>query len=117
MDGRRRPESSGLIEVHEDICEGDQKEGNYKCLLCVCIMTDMKHRKLSNVNSHVFSCRPQASRDPLPPDDMNKITEDVKDMGVLIGKGGIYGQVPALTFCLVYLLGLHVVKNTPISES
>ncbi|XP_062268483.1 alanine--glyoxylate aminotransferase 2, mitochondrial [Platichthys flesus] len=34
----------------------------------------------------------KASRDPLPPDEMNKIFEDVKDMGILIGKGGVYGQ-------------------------
>uniref|UniRef100_A0A672YZ29 Alanine--glyoxylate aminotransferase 2, mitochondrial n=1 Tax=Sphaeramia orbicularis TaxID=375764 RepID=A0A672YZ29_9TELE len=34
----------------------------------------------------------KASRDPLPPDAMNEIFEDVKDMGVLIGKGGVYGQ-------------------------
>lgn len=37
--------------------------------------------------------RPQASREPLAPELMNEIFEDVKDMGVLIGKGGIYGQV------------------------
>uniref|UniRef100_A0A3B4FJQ0 Alanine--glyoxylate aminotransferase 2, mitochondrial n=1 Tax=Pundamilia nyererei TaxID=303518 RepID=A0A3B4FJQ0_9CICH len=33
-----------------------------------------------------------ASRDPLPPEAMAEIFEDVKDMGVLIGKGAIYGQ-------------------------
>lgn len=38
----------------------------------------------------------QASRDPLSPEAMNEIFEDVKDMGVLIGKGGIYGQVTTL---------------------
>lgn len=43
--------------------------------------------------------RPQASRDPLPPEAISEIFEDVKDMGVLIGKGGIYGQVAALNFC------------------
>ncbi|XP_053505086.1 alanine--glyoxylate aminotransferase 2, mitochondrial [Ictalurus furcatus] len=32
------------------------------------------------------------SRDPLPSDAMIKILEDTKDMGVLIGRGGIYGQ-------------------------
>lgn len=37
--------------------------------------------------------RLQASRDPLSPESMNEIFEDVKDMGVLIGKGGLYGQV------------------------
>lgn len=36
---------------------------------------------------------PQASRDPLAPELMTEIFEDVKDMGVLIGKGGNYGQV------------------------
>ncbi|XP_063066708.1 alanine--glyoxylate aminotransferase 2, mitochondrial [Engraulis encrasicolus] len=34
----------------------------------------------------------KASRDPLPPADMAEIFEDVRDMGVLIGKGGVYGQ-------------------------
>ncbi|XP_037548508.1 alanine--glyoxylate aminotransferase 2, mitochondrial [Nematolebias whitei] len=34
----------------------------------------------------------KASRDPLPPGGMAEIFEDVKDMGVLIGTGGIYGQ-------------------------
>ncbi|MCI4387013.1 hypothetical protein PGIGA_G00069240 [Pangasianodon gigas] len=32
------------------------------------------------------------SRDPLPSDAMTEILEDTKDMGVLIGRGGIYGQ-------------------------
>ncbi|XP_074546998.1 alanine--glyoxylate aminotransferase 2, mitochondrial-like [Halichoeres trimaculatus] len=34
----------------------------------------------------------KVSRDPLPPEDISEIFEDVKDMGVLIGKGGLYGQ-------------------------
>ncbi|XP_033503411.1 alanine--glyoxylate aminotransferase 2, mitochondrial-like [Epinephelus lanceolatus] len=34
----------------------------------------------------------KASRDPLPPEAMSQIFEDVKDMGVLIGKTGVYGQ-------------------------
>ncbi|XP_051536788.1 alanine--glyoxylate aminotransferase 2, mitochondrial [Myxocyprinus asiaticus] len=34
----------------------------------------------------------KASRDPLPPEAMAEIFEDTKDMGVLIGKGGVYGQ-------------------------
>ncbi|KAI7795630.1 alanine--glyoxylate aminotransferase 2, mitochondrial [Triplophysa rosa] len=34
----------------------------------------------------------KASRDPLPSQNMNQIFEDIKDMGVLIGKGGLYGQ-------------------------
>ncbi|XP_030598696.1 alanine--glyoxylate aminotransferase 2, mitochondrial [Archocentrus centrarchus] len=36
--------------------------------------------------------RDKASREPLPPEAMHEIFEDVKDMGVLIGKGGIYEQ-------------------------
>lgn len=36
---------------------------------------------------------PQTSREPLPTDAVNEIFEDIKDMGVLIGKGGLYGQV------------------------
>ncbi|XP_069483216.1 alanine--glyoxylate aminotransferase 2, mitochondrial [Ambystoma mexicanum] len=35
----------------------------------------------------------QESRQPLPPAEMSQIMEDCKDMGVLIGKGGVYGQV------------------------
>uniref|UniRef100_A0A8C2IJB0 Alanine--glyoxylate aminotransferase 2, mitochondrial n=1 Tax=Cyprinus carpio TaxID=7962 RepID=A0A8C2IJB0_CYPCA len=34
----------------------------------------------------------KASRDPLPPEAMAEIFEDTKDMGILIGKGGLYGQ-------------------------
>ncbi|KTF77921.1 hypothetical protein cypCar_00032574 [Cyprinus carpio] len=34
----------------------------------------------------------QVSRDPLPSEAMAEIFEDTKDMGVLIGKGGLYGQ-------------------------
>ncbi|XP_074472947.1 alanine--glyoxylate aminotransferase 2, mitochondrial-like [Sebastes fasciatus] len=34
----------------------------------------------------------KASRDPLPTQAMSEIFEDIKDMGVLIGKGGVYGQ-------------------------
>uniref|UniRef100_A0A8C8SU32 Alanine--glyoxylate aminotransferase 2, mitochondrial n=1 Tax=Pelusios castaneus TaxID=367368 RepID=A0A8C8SU32_9SAUR len=32
------------------------------------------------------------SRQPLPAEEMSEIWEDCKDMGVLLGKGGIYGQ-------------------------
>nr|XP_033788810.1 alanine--glyoxylate aminotransferase 2, mitochondrial [Geotrypetes seraphini] len=35
----------------------------------------------------------QDSRRPLPPEEMNLIWEDCKEMGVVIGKGGLYGQV------------------------
>ncbi|XP_038131025.1 alanine--glyoxylate aminotransferase 2, mitochondrial [Cyprinodon tularosa] len=35
----------------------------------------------------------KTSKDPLPAEDMAEIFEDVKDMGVLIGKGGVYGQI------------------------
>ncbi|KAK5878837.1 hypothetical protein CesoFtcFv8_024212 [Champsocephalus esox] len=34
----------------------------------------------------------KASRDPLSPEAMSEIFEDIKEMGVLIGKGGVYGQ-------------------------
>ncbi|KAM6902511.1 alanine--glyoxylate aminotransferase 2, mitochondrial isoform 2-T2 [Xenentodon cancila] len=34
----------------------------------------------------------KTSRDPLPPDAMSEIFENIKDMGVMIGKGGLYGQ-------------------------
>ncbi|KAF3848995.1 hypothetical protein F7725_015492 [Dissostichus mawsoni] len=38
------------------------------------------------------ACR-LASRDTLPPEAMSEIFEDIKDMGILIGKGGVYGQI------------------------
>ncbi|XP_076027884.1 alanine--glyoxylate aminotransferase 2, mitochondrial isoform X2 [Genypterus blacodes] len=34
----------------------------------------------------------KASNTPLPPEAMSEIFEDIKDMGVLLGKGGLYGQ-------------------------
>ncbi|XP_075311814.1 alanine--glyoxylate aminotransferase 2, mitochondrial-like [Odontesthes bonariensis] len=34
----------------------------------------------------------KASREPLSADAMGEIFENIKDMGVLIGKGGVYGQ-------------------------
>ncbi|XP_029025873.1 alanine--glyoxylate aminotransferase 2, mitochondrial [Betta splendens] len=34
----------------------------------------------------------KVSKEPLSPEAMNEIFEDIKDMGVLIGKGGVYGQ-------------------------
>uniref|UniRef100_A0A7N8XUT2 Alanine--glyoxylate aminotransferase 2, mitochondrial n=1 Tax=Mastacembelus armatus TaxID=205130 RepID=A0A7N8XUT2_9TELE len=34
----------------------------------------------------------KVNRDPLPPEAMSAIFEDIKDMGVLIGKGGLFGQ-------------------------
>uniref|UniRef100_W5N1L2 Alanine--glyoxylate aminotransferase 2, mitochondrial n=1 Tax=Lepisosteus oculatus TaxID=7918 RepID=W5N1L2_LEPOC len=34
----------------------------------------------------------KGSREPLPAAEMNQIFEDCKDMGLLIGKGGVYGQ-------------------------
>ncbi|KAK1787466.1 hypothetical protein P4O66_002941 [Electrophorus voltai] len=40
--------------------------------------------------------RLQVSRDPLPPEHMDEIFEDTKDMGVLIGKGGNYAQIVAV---------------------
>lgn len=56
---------------------------SWKVLIITCIVRHTPH----------CVCVLQASREPLPPDAMNEIFEDVKDMGVLIGKGGIYGQV------------------------
>ncbi|XP_058851647.1 alanine--glyoxylate aminotransferase 2, mitochondrial isoform X1 [Acipenser ruthenus] len=35
----------------------------------------------------------KVSREPLPGVEMNEIFEDCKDMGLLIGKGGVYGQM------------------------
>jgi len=42
---------------------------------------------------HPVICSLQASREPLSADAMGEIFENIKDMGVLIGKGGVYGQV------------------------
>lgn len=39
----------------------------------------------------------------LSPEAMNEIFENIKDMGVLIGKGGVYGQVAALTHTYEWL--------------
>ncbi len=35
------------------------------------------------------------TREPLPPVDMNEIWEACRDDGVLLGKGGFYGNVSA----------------------
>ena len=43
----------------------------------------------------------QASRTPLPAEDMGAIWEETKDMGVLLGKGGLYGNVSNGLFHLV----------------
>ncbi|KAM9794533.1 alanine--glyoxylate aminotransferase 2, mitochondrial isoform 2-T2 [Syngnathus typhle] len=37
--------------------------------------------------------RDKASREPLPAQEMANIFEDIKNMGILIGKGGLYGQI------------------------
>lgn len=50
---------------------------------------------------------------------MAEIFEDVKDMGVLIGKGGVYGQVTTVSdlsnlsqiFFVVFLQDLLVIKK------
>lgn len=49
-----------------------------------------------------LSNRLQASRDPLPADEVASIWETTKDLGVLIGKGGLYGTVSAL--CNVHII-------------
>lgn len=38
----------------------------------------------------------QESKTPLPPEQFVPIWEDCKDMGVLLGKGGLYGNVSTL---------------------
>ena len=53
---------------------------------------------------------PQESRTPLPPDQMGPIWEDAKDMGVLIGKGGIHGNVSSQT-------SIGLIINQSISQS
>lgn len=42
---------------------------------------------------------------------MSEILEDIKDMGVLIGKGGVYGQVGGVTRELIFI------PDQSISES
>uniref|UniRef100_A0A3P8WWM5 Alanine--glyoxylate aminotransferase 2, mitochondrial n=1 Tax=Cynoglossus semilaevis TaxID=244447 RepID=A0A3P8WWM5_CYNSE len=51
--------------------------------------------RIPSLNNTAMNFKPnilQVSRDPLPTEDMLEIFEEVKDMGVLIGKGGLYGQ-------------------------
>ena len=42
------------------------------------------------------------TRAPLPAPDVLQIWEDCKDMGVLFGKGGFFGNVKKLIFCSDY---------------
>lgn len=58
----------------------------------------------------------QVSRDPLPTEDMLEIFEEVKDMGVLIGKGGLYGQVPQHT-THTYVTRSKTLTPKPVSVS
>ena len=70
--------------------------------------------------THPLLFHPQASREPLPAAAINEIFEDVKDMGVLIGKGGIYGQVTALNLCpcvsLFHHKGCYFVENNKLKS-
>ncbi len=93
-----------------------------KCVGCNQIITGYKQWKAffnccnyCNTSSPLLT-HPQASRDPLSAEAMNEIFEDVKDMGVLIGKGGVYGQVTALGFLLslswfMFFVGQHLDKH------
>jgi len=47
---------------------------------------------------------------------MSEIFEDIKDMGILIGKGGIYGQVTALTFSLASLFAKSACGINPAGK-
>ena len=40
-----------------------------------------------------FNLNKQKTRKPLPVERVNKIWETCKDMGLLLGKGGLYGNV------------------------
>ena len=58
----------------------------------------------------------QTTREPLPAADVNKIWEDCKDDGVLLGKGGFYGNVCSciniealLIFIIVMILGKGII--------
>ena len=51
------------------------------------------HSECKRVRVHVVLVLLQASRAPLPAEQTNAIWEEMKDMGVLVGKGGVYGTV------------------------
>jgi hypothetical protein len=42
---------------------------------------------------NVLKIYSQMSRQPLPREEINQIHEDCKDMGLLVGRGGIFSQV------------------------
>uniref|UniRef100_A0A8C7YRV3 Alanine--glyoxylate aminotransferase 2, mitochondrial n=1 Tax=Oryzias sinensis TaxID=183150 RepID=A0A8C7YRV3_9TELE len=52
----------------------------------------------------------KTSRTPLPSGEMSEIFEDVKDMGVLIGKGGLYGQVTALNTPFLHFMSFTTIE-------
>lgn len=52
----------------------------------ILLTTEMPNRKRFLIYS-------QMSRQPLPKTEMNQIHEDCKDMGLLVGRGGIFSQV------------------------
>lgn len=47
----------------------------------------------------VYSLKDPVTRTPLPAADIMSIWEQCKDMGVLIGKGGYFGNVSTLAVC------------------
>ena len=49
----------------------------------------------------------QDSKTPMPAEDINAIWEETKDMGVLFGKGGLYGNVSREDRSLFEMLSLY----------
>lgn len=46
-----------------------------------------------SINFNSRSLHLQESIQPLPVEDVNKIWEHLRDYGILVGKGGIFGNV------------------------
>ncbi|KAI2651534.1 Alanine--glyoxylate aminotransferase 2, mitochondrial [Labeo rohita] len=88
--------SSVLDTIKEDrVQENSAEVGTY--LLTELAKLRDKYEIIGDVRGKglqigVEMVKDKASRDPLPPEAIAEIFEDTKDMGVLIGKGGLYGQ-------------------------
>ena len=64
-------------------------------LLCIIYYHNVYYMSVScsNLYEHIIPVYVQKTRECLPPDHVNEIWEAMKDYGVLVGKGGFYGNV------------------------
>nr|XP_057910739.1 alanine--glyoxylate aminotransferase 2, mitochondrial isoform X2 [Doryrhamphus excisus] len=88
--------SSVLDTIKEDGTQQNSLEVGTYLMTGLAKLRD-KHEIIGDVRGKglqigVEMVRDKASRAPLLPQDMAEIFEDIKDMGVLVGKGGVYGQ-------------------------